>query len=46
MEATPVTHGIERVLGNGTAIEEVWCIYLKTVTSKVVSEELSEIQSQ
>jgi hypothetical protein len=43
---TRMTHWIERVLRNGIAFEEVWCIYLETVTSKVVGKKLSETQSQ
>ena len=38
-----ITHSAESIWRDGIAFEEIWCIYLKAVTSKIVGEELDEI---
>ena len=38
-----ITHSAESIWRDGIAFEEIWCIYLKAVTSKVVGEELDGI---
>jgi hypothetical protein len=35
-----ITHGVESIWRDGIAFEEIWCIYLKAVTSKIAGKEL------
>jgi hypothetical protein len=38
-----MTHGGESILRDGIAFEELWCIYLEAITSKVVGKELEDL---
>ena len=38
---TTITHSAESIWHDGIAFEEVWCIYLIAVTSKIAGKELN-----
>ena len=38
-----ITHSAESIWRDRIAFEEIWCIYLKAVTSKIVGKELGGI---